>query len=453
MAFLQQVSVRTRIYSGAERFVDELHVAGQARRKPRRSDPRRAPQRFLPPAREMPDNAVFISYAREDLPAVQRLKAGAGRGRGHDVVRPRPPRGRRRLRPQDPAQHRALLVSSFRSSRRPRSAGIEAISAANGVTRSIARATWRTARVFILPVCIDDTTAREALRPGQIQVAALHATCRAARSPPEFARRLRGLPASRDRAMNDVAAAPSGDRRGSRPPPVDAEQSVAGPGVLHRGNARATSTDAMRRSPSWRAACSASCSRCCSVNRASARPRFCARASCRVCAPRVTARSTCASITRPIRRRRPNRSSRPSSARRRRPVTGRRPASAVEGESLWEFLHHRDDVLRDASGQHADPAADLRSVRGDLHAGAERRLRPRARRAIPRRPRRPRREPRAEGTRGAARAGRRRGRAVRFRAQRLPHPDRAARGLSRAARRPQGQDAHRSRRTGCGSRG
>src|SRR5205814_842199 len=34
------------------------------------------PQRFLPPEREMPDNAVFISYAREDLTAVQKLKAG-----------------------------------------------------------------------------------------------------------------------------------------------------------------------------------------------------------------------------------------------------------------------------------------------------------------------------------------------------------------------------------------
>ena len=34
-----------------------------------------APARFLPPAIEMPENAVFISYAREDLLAVQRLKA------------------------------------------------------------------------------------------------------------------------------------------------------------------------------------------------------------------------------------------------------------------------------------------------------------------------------------------------------------------------------------------
>jgi hypothetical protein len=37
------------------------------------------PARFLPPAVEMPDHAVFVSYAREDLPAVQRLKAALDR--------------------------------------------------------------------------------------------------------------------------------------------------------------------------------------------------------------------------------------------------------------------------------------------------------------------------------------------------------------------------------------
>jgi hypothetical protein len=73
MSFLQQVSVRTRIYMGAEKFVDELHTRWQARRKPAAAA---ASARFLPPAREMPDNAVFISYAREDLFAVQHIKAG-----------------------------------------------------------------------------------------------------------------------------------------------------------------------------------------------------------------------------------------------------------------------------------------------------------------------------------------------------------------------------------------
>ena len=76
IAFLQQVSVRTRIYSGAGKFVDELHRRWMVRRKPADVIDLAAPQRFLPPEREMPDNAVFVSYAREDLAAVQKLKAG-----------------------------------------------------------------------------------------------------------------------------------------------------------------------------------------------------------------------------------------------------------------------------------------------------------------------------------------------------------------------------------------
>jgi hypothetical protein len=76
MNFLQQVSVRTRVYSGAGKFVDELHRRWTARRKPADVIALDLPQRFMPPERDMPDNAVFISYAREDLPAVQRLKAG-----------------------------------------------------------------------------------------------------------------------------------------------------------------------------------------------------------------------------------------------------------------------------------------------------------------------------------------------------------------------------------------
>ena len=76
MAFLQQVSVRTRVYSGAEQFVNELHSRWLARRRvAEKPAVATGPQRFLPPEREMPDNAVFISYAREDLGEVQRLKA------------------------------------------------------------------------------------------------------------------------------------------------------------------------------------------------------------------------------------------------------------------------------------------------------------------------------------------------------------------------------------------
>jgi hypothetical protein len=77
MSFLQQVSVRTRIYTGAEKFVDELHTRWQARRQQKGAvTPVDGPRRFLPPEQDMPDNAVFISYAREDLPAVQQLRAG-----------------------------------------------------------------------------------------------------------------------------------------------------------------------------------------------------------------------------------------------------------------------------------------------------------------------------------------------------------------------------------------
>ena len=75
MAFLQQVSLRTRVYSGAEDFVAELHRRWMARHGKGNVVALDAPKRFLPPEHEMPDNAVFISYAREDLPAVNALKA------------------------------------------------------------------------------------------------------------------------------------------------------------------------------------------------------------------------------------------------------------------------------------------------------------------------------------------------------------------------------------------
>ncbi|MDP1578840.1 MAG: toll/interleukin-1 receptor domain-containing protein [Candidatus Didemnitutus sp.] len=82
--FLQQVSSRTRLYAGgAAAFVDELHRRWMARRGPvagagvsRPVAATEEPGRFLPPTGEMADRAIFISYAREDLAAVQQLKAG-----------------------------------------------------------------------------------------------------------------------------------------------------------------------------------------------------------------------------------------------------------------------------------------------------------------------------------------------------------------------------------------
>jgi hypothetical protein len=66
---------------------------------------------------------------------------------------------------------------------------------------------------------------------------------------------------------------------------------------------------------------------------------------------------------------------------------------STAGESLWEFLHHRDDVLRDAAGVKLIPLLIFdqfeESPSGALHGGA----------------RRSGREPPAEGTRGTAGAG------------------------------------------------
>jgi hypothetical protein len=82
--FLQQVSSRTRLFTGgATAFVDELHRRWMARHNPAASIAATATatpaaagiERFQPPTCEMADRAVFISYAREDLAAVQRLKA------------------------------------------------------------------------------------------------------------------------------------------------------------------------------------------------------------------------------------------------------------------------------------------------------------------------------------------------------------------------------------------
>src|SRR6478736_5895373 len=57
MNFLQQVSVRTRVYSGAGKFVDELHRRWMTRRKPGEVVDLGLPKRFLPPERDMPENA------------------------------------------------------------------------------------------------------------------------------------------------------------------------------------------------------------------------------------------------------------------------------------------------------------------------------------------------------------------------------------------------------------
>jgi hypothetical protein len=188
MAFLQQVSVRTRIYMGADRFVEELHARWQARHKPPSAAAISAPARFMPPAREMPDNAVFISYAREDLAAVQQIKAGleaAGITTWFDVDRLEVGDDYDRKIQRNIARCSYFIpVVSQSTQRRLEGYFRREWSYAMDRVRNMADGA-----LFILPVSIDSTTAAEALVPDKFK--ALHFTqLPAGRVPPEFAQRL-----------------------------------------------------------------------------------------------------------------------------------------------------------------------------------------------------------------------------------------------------------------------
>jgi hypothetical protein len=187
MAFLQQVSVRTRIYMGAERFVEELHARWQARRKPA-ATASSATARFLPPAREMPDNAIFISYAREDLPAVQQLKAGleaAGITTWFDMDRLEVGDDYDRKIQRNIARCSYFIpIVSATTQRRLEGFFRREWSYAMDRVRNMADGA-----LFILPVSIDATTAAEALVPDKFK--ALHFTqLPGGQVAPEFVRRL-----------------------------------------------------------------------------------------------------------------------------------------------------------------------------------------------------------------------------------------------------------------------
>jgi hypothetical protein len=196
MSFLQQVSVRTRVYGGAEEFVDELHRRWTVRHKPGKIiDFAAAPQRFMPPEREMPDNAVFVSYARDDLAAVQRLKAGldaAGVAAWFDVERLEGGDDYDRMIRKNIARCSFFVpVISASTERRLEGYFRREWSYAMDRTRNIAEGA-----VFILPVGIDDTNASDARVPDHFKT--VHFT----RLPggevtPEFARRLQDLLSTR----------------------------------------------------------------------------------------------------------------------------------------------------------------------------------------------------------------------------------------------------------------
>lgn len=167
MSFLQQVSVRTRVYSGAEKFVAELHERWMRRRgkAAASTSPFGAqPQRFLPPAREMPENAVFISYAREDLPVVQKLKSAldaAGVTTWFDMERLESGDDYDRKIRQNIARCAFFVpIVSATTQRRHEAYFRREWSYAVDRSRNMAEGA-----VFILPVCIDHTSEAEAIVP------------------------------------------------------------------------------------------------------------------------------------------------------------------------------------------------------------------------------------------------------------------------------------------------
>jgi len=196
VSFLQQVSVRTRLFSGAEAFVAELHRRWTERRgSAAAAGGIAAPARFLPPSREMPENAVFISYAREDLPAVQRLKAGldaAGVTTWFDMDRLESGDDYdRKIRGNIARCSFFVPVISATTQRRHEGYFRREWSYAVDRTRGMADGA-----VFVLPVCIDATTEADAVAPEKFK--AIHFTRLPGGEPtPEFTRRLQDFLAAR----------------------------------------------------------------------------------------------------------------------------------------------------------------------------------------------------------------------------------------------------------------
>ena len=201
--FLQHVSSRTRLFTGgAAMFVDELH-----RRWTERSGPAVAggaggtdagvPGRFVPPAREMTDQAVFISYAREDLAAVQQLKVGldaAGIRAWFDLDRLESGDDfARRIRSNVARCGYFIPVISANTQRRIEGWFRREWNWAVDRTEGMVAGTR-----FILPVCIDDTPEAGALVP-EAFLKAHWTRLPEGMVPPETARRLQELLAPRAR--------------------------------------------------------------------------------------------------------------------------------------------------------------------------------------------------------------------------------------------------------------
>ena len=344
VAFLQQVSVRTRVYGGAEAFVAELHARWMQRQAAaaRRGAPAAAPQRFLPPSREMPENAIFISYAREDLPAVQRLKAAmdaAGLTTWFDLDRLEGGDDYdRKIRANIARCSFFVPVISATTQRRHEAYFRREWSYAVDRSRNIAEGA-----VFILPVCIDDTPEADGAGAGQVQGAAHHAAARwraDARIPAPAAGSLQRAP-----RMSADAGRP---RRVGHDRPGEP---VARPVLVHRGNPRLfprPRRGGRRARPPRAAQAAHGAVRPVGPRQdlaAARRPR--AAAARRRLLPGVRARRLPPGFAAAVGA---DQAGDLPGHRRGRPLDAG-PGTAIEGESLWEFLHHRGDLLRDADGR------------------------------------------------------------------------------------------------------
>jgi len=196
--FLRHVSSRTQVFSeGAEAFVAELHRRWLLRRGatavpwetsfPGTSDP----VRFLAPEKVMPDRAVFISYAREDLAAVKRLKSSLDAagivtwfdldrlGSGDDYAR--------NIQRNIGRCSYFVPIVSANTQRRVEGYFRREWSWAVERTRGMAEGA-----TFVLPVCLDDTPEAGALVPDKF-LGSHWARLPAGEPTPEFIARMREL--------------------------------------------------------------------------------------------------------------------------------------------------------------------------------------------------------------------------------------------------------------------
>jgi hypothetical protein len=136
----------------------------------------------------MPERAVFISYAREDLAAVQKLKAGLDVTTWFDLERLESGDDYdRKIRGNIARCSFFVPIISATTQRRHEAYFRREWSYAVDRTRGMADGA-----VFVLPVCIDQTTEAEAIAPEKFK--AVHFARLAAGQPtPEFARRLQEL--------------------------------------------------------------------------------------------------------------------------------------------------------------------------------------------------------------------------------------------------------------------